>query len=149
MHLKKHLSFSSLKNMIADNFTTIKDTRAANSSNSIVDVMLSGLACMYYQSPSLLEFQRKMETREQRNNLRSMFNVCDLPTDQGMRNVIDQVDSEQAFRPIFKKLFDQLQRGKHLEQYQTLPGKYLLNVDGTQYFSSKDVRTCFHERIKI
>ena len=139
MHLKKHLSFSSLKNMIADNFTTIKDTRAANSSNSIVDVMLSGLACMYYQSPSLLEFQRKMETREQRNNLRSMFNVCDLPTDQGMRNVIDQVDSEQAFRPIFKKLFDQLQRGKHLEQYQTLPGKYLLNVDGTQYFSSKDV----------
>ena len=89
MHLKKHLSFSSLKNMIADNFTTIKDTRAANSSNSIVDVMLSGLACMYYQSPSLLEFQRKMETREQRNNLRSMFNVCDLPTDQGMRNVVN------------------------------------------------------------
>ena len=139
MHVKKHLSFSSIKNMIADNFLTIKDTRAANSSNSIVDVMLSGLACMYYQSPSLLEFQRKMEKREQRNNLRSMFNVCDLPTDQGMRNVIDQVDSEQTFRPIFKKLFNQLQRGKHLEQYQTLAGKYLLNVDGTQYFSSKDV----------
>lgn len=32
-----------------------------------------------------------------------------------------------------------MQRGKHLEQYQTLQGKYLLNVDGTQYFSSKDV----------
>ena len=101
--------------------------------------MLSGLACMYYQSPSLLEFQRKMEKKEQRNNLRSMFKVMDLPTDQGMRNVIDQVDSELAFRPIFKELFHQLQRGKHLEQYQTLPGQYLLNVDGTQYFSSKDV----------
>jgi len=61
MHSKKHLSFSAIRNMIAENLAMIKDTRAANSSNTIVDVMLSGLACMYYQSPSLLEFQRKME----------------------------------------------------------------------------------------
>ena len=65
-----------------------------------------------------------MERREQRNNLRSMFMVENLPTDQGMRNVIDKVDSETAFRPIFKELFNKLQRGKHLEQYQTLSGKY-------------------------
>jgi len=105
MYSKKHLSFSAIRNMIADNLVTIKDTRSANNSNSIVDVMLSGLACMYYQSPSLLEFQRKMERKEQRNNLRSMFKVKNLPTDQGMRNIIDQVDSEPAFRPIFKKLW--------------------------------------------
>ena len=139
MHSKKHLSFSAIRNMIAENLAMIKDKRAANSSNTIVDVMLSGLACMYYQSPSLLEFQRKMEKKEQRNNLRSMFTVQSLPTDQGMRNIIDQIDSETAFRPIFKELFNKLQRGKHLEQYQTLPGKYLLNVDGTQYYSSDKV----------
>ena len=80
-----------------------------------------------------------MERKEQRNNLRSMFTVQNLPTDQGMRNIIDKVDSETAFRPIFKELFSQLQRGKHLEQYQIFPGKYLLNVDGTQYYSSKDI----------
>ena len=117
MHSKKHLSFNAIRNIIADNLVTIKDTRAANNSNTIVDVMLSGLAFMYYQSPSLLEFQRRMEKKEQLNNLRSMFTVKNLPTDQGMRNIIDQVDSEAAFRPIFKKLFSQLQRGKHLEQY--------------------------------
>jgi hypothetical protein len=143
MHSKKHLSFTAIRNMIAENLVTIKDTRAANSSNTIVDVMLSGLACMYYQSPSLLEFQRKMEKKEQRNNLRSMFTVQSLPTDQGMRNIIDQVDSETAFRPIFKELFNKLQRSKHLEQYQTLPSKYLLNVDGTQYYSSDKV-DCKH-----
>ena len=139
MHSKKHLSFSAIRDMITEKLSIIKDTRAANTSNSIVEVMLSGLACMYYQSPSLLEFQRQMETLEQRNNLRSLFKVQNLPTDQGMRNVIDQVDTDTAFRPIFKDLFNKLQRGKHLEQYQTLPGKYLLNVDGTQYFSSKEV----------
>lgn len=118
MHLKKHLSFTAIRQMIAKNFTAIKDNRAANSSNAIADVMLSGLACMYYQSPSLLEFQRRMEKREQRNNLRSMFTVKDLPTDQGMRNIIDKVDSQETFRPIFKELFSKLQRGKYLEQYQ-------------------------------
>lgn len=75
-----------------------------------------------------------MERRQQRNNLRSMFSVQNLPTDQGIRNVIDEVDTENAFRPIFKDLFNRLQRSKQLVQYQTLPGKYVLNVDGTQYF---------------
>ena len=139
MYSKKHLSFSSIQDMIADKFANVQDTRAPNVSNSIKDTMLSGLACMYFQSDSLLEFQRTMERREQRNNLRSMFSVQNLPTDQGIRNVIDEVDTEIAFRPIFKDLFNRLQRGKHLEQYQTLDGKYLLNVDGTQYFSSKDI----------
>lgn len=139
MHHKKHLGFTAIRTMIAENLSTIQDTRASNKSSSIADVMLSGLACMYFQSSSLIEFQRNMEQKTQRNNLRSMFSVQNLPTDQGMRNVIDRVDTETAFRPIFKELFSKLQRGKHLEQYQTLPNKYLLNVDGTQYFSSKDV----------
>ncbi len=56
-----------------------------------------------------------------------MFKVQDLPSDQGIRNIIDILDTETPFRCIFKKLFSQLQRGKHLEQYQILPGKYLLN----------------------
>ena len=143
MHFKKHLSFTAIRSMIAGNLAKIKDTRAANNINSLVDVMLSGLACMYFQSDSLMEFQRNMERREQRNNLRSMFTVKDLPMDQGMRNVIDEVETETAFRPIFKELFSKLQRGKHLERYQTLPGKYLLNVDGTQYYSSDKV-SCKH-----
>ena len=88
MHSKKHLSFSAIQGMIADKFANAQDTRAPNASNSIKDTMLSGLACMYFQSDSLLEFQRAMERRQQRNNLRSMFSVQNLPTDQGIRNVI-------------------------------------------------------------
>ena len=112
MHSKKHLSFSAIRDMITEKLSIINDTRAANTSNSIVEVMLSGLSCMYYQSVSLLEFQRQMETLEQRNNLRSMFKVENLPTAQGMRNVIDQVDTETAFRPIFKDLFSKSYDGK-------------------------------------
>jgi hypothetical protein len=139
MHAKKHLSFKSLILSIKDKFKLIPEGRAANASNKISDVMMSGLACMYMQSPSLLDFQRKIETRHHKNNLRSIFKVENIPTDNGMRNILDIVDSEVAFRPIFKDLFMKLQRGKHLEQYQTFPGKYLMNIDGTQYFSSADI----------
>ena len=47
MHSKKHLSFNALRSMIADKFVDIQDSRASNVSNSMADVMLSGLACMY------------------------------------------------------------------------------------------------------
>jgi len=139
MHFKKHLNFKSLREAIQEKFALIPDTRAANKQNKLTDVLLSGFAMMYVQSPSLLDFQRKMEAAKQRNNLRSMFNVSQIPTDTGMRKIIDSVDAETAFRPIHKEIFMRLQRGKHFEQYQIFPGKYLLDVDGMQYFKSHDI----------
>ena len=140
MHPKKHLKFKSLIESAKTEFDKIKDNRGKNKSNSISDVMLSGIACMYFQCPSLLEFQRRMEVKRHKNNLRSMFEVSDIPTDTGMRAIIDKIDTETAFRGIFKEYYQRLQRGKHLEEYQTLPGKYLLNVDGTQYFQSSKIK---------
>jgi len=139
MHIKKHLNFTALRELAQESFASVPDVRAANVSNSIRDVMSSGLACMYFQSPSLLDFQRRMENGQHKNNLRSMFDVSKIPTDTGMRQIIDTVDTKTAFRPIYKGYFTKLQRGKHLEQYQIFQGKYLLNVDGTQYFSSHDI----------
>jgi hypothetical protein len=65
-----------------------------------------------------------------------MFDASDIPTDTGMRNIIDEVDTEVAF----KEYYQRLQRGKHLEEYQTLPGKYLLNIDVTQYLQSSNIK---------
>lgn len=140
MHSKKHLKFKSLIESAKKEFDKIEDSRGKNKSNSISDVMLSGIACMYFQCPSLLDFQRRMEVNSHKNNLRSMFYVSDVPTDTGMRTIIDKVDTEIAFRGVFKEYYQRLQRGKHLEQYQTLPNKYLLNVDGTQYFQSSKIK---------
>ena len=139
MHIKKHLSFKAMISFTKEKFDLIKDKRAMNTSNGLSDVLLSGLACMYFQCPSLLDFQKKMEEKLRKNNLRSMFKVATLPTDNGMRNIIDSVDTKSAFGPVYHGLFMRLQRGKHLEQYQVLPDQYLVNVDGTQYYQSKDI----------
>ena len=54
MHSKKHLKFKALIESVKKEFNKIEDTRGKNKSNSIPDVMLSGIACMYFQCPSLL-----------------------------------------------------------------------------------------------
>ena len=118
MYFKKHLRFKSLIELIKEEFDRVEDWRGKNKSNGISDVMLSGLACMYFQCPSLLDFQRGMEIKSHKNNLQSMFKVSSTPTDTGMRTIIDEVDTETAFRGIFKEFYQRLQRGKHLEEYQ-------------------------------
>src|SRR5262245_26785149 len=60
--------------------------------------------------------------------------------------ILDPV-SPKVFRPVFKSLFRQLQRGKALEPLVFLDGHYLLALDGTEYFSSQTMHcaSCLHK----
>jgi len=40
---------------------------------------------------------------------------------------------------IFSDYLHQLQKNKYLEHYQFLDGRYLIPIDGSQYFSSKKI----------
>ena len=76
MHIKKHLSFDALVSSLSKTIDKIVEHRRKNSTEySVHDVMMSSFACMYFQSPSLLEFQRQLELQTNRNNLKTMFNV--------------------------------------------------------------------------
>ena len=137
MKPKKHLSFGSLRQFMSKEIQSYSDWRQASKSHySIHDIVMSGFACMYFQSPSLLQFQKELEDREKKHNLSTLFGVSSIPENTQIRTVIDQVSSEY-FRPIFREFLARLQRGKHLEPYQFLEGKYICDIDGTQYFSSK------------
>ena len=52
-----------------------------------------------------------------------------------MRTILDGVDPENL-RPLYKRVFRQLQRGKVLEKMVFLGKYYLASLDGTTYFSS-------------
>ncbi|NQY65015.1 MAG: hypothetical protein HRT38_15050 [Alteromonadaceae bacterium] len=99
---------------------------------------MSAFACMYFQDPSLLHFQQRLEQKYQRNNLRTIFDVSDIPSDNQLRGVLDDVPSE-ALSGIFKDFFERLRRHKHLEEYAILPNVLMCSIDGTQYHSSKNV----------
>lgn len=139
MKPKKHLSFGSLRHFMSNHIHQYSDWRQEKKKDySIHDAVLSGFACMYYQDPSLLQFQKELEDREKNNNMRTLFGVSDIPENTQLRNIVDKVESEYL-RSIFKEFLARLQRAKHLEQYQFLDGKYICNIDGTQFFSSNKV----------
>ena len=135
----KHLSFESLRHCLTLIFRDIPDRRQkAKVEHTMHDVVMSGFAMMYFQDPSLLQFQKRLREDEGRDNLATIFKVETVPEDTQMRKVLDRIDPEQ-FRPAFKHYLHRLQRGKHLEQYRLFDGSYLCVTDGSGYFSSSEL----------
>lgn len=143
MHYKKHLSFSSLRKCLSGFFHRVVDHRDSRKiQHRLHDGLMSAFACMFFQSASILQFQKRLESQFHTNNLKTMFGVESIPESTQLREMLDEVDGTQ-FGGIFKEITGRLQRGKHLEQYQLFPGHYYCPLDGTQYFASKSV-SCKH-----
>lgn len=139
MQPKKHLSFGNLRNIISARALQIEDPRREGSINhEIHDCCLSGFAMMFFQDPSMLAFQRRLQESGNKNNLQTMFGVRSIPKSTQLRDVIDLIPSS-SFDPIFSDYFSLLQRAKLLEKFQFFKKKYLISIDGTQYFSSENI----------
>ena len=72
---------------------------------------------MYFQEPSLLQFQKEMEEKSHQNNLRTLFGVQDIPGTNAIKDILDEQNSKR-FNPIFKGIVQRLQRGKQLDQFK-------------------------------
>jgi hypothetical protein len=97
---------------------------------------------MYFQEPSLLQFQKEMEKKIHQNNLRTLFGVQTIPSSNTMKDILDDLDN-QYFQPIFKNIVQRLQRGNQLKQFNLFPGWTICSIDGTQYYSSTSIH-CHH-----
>jgi hypothetical protein len=139
VHIKKHLSFSALRKSVGEVFGRIDDRRQSGKVDfTLHDCLMSALAMMFFQDPSVLSFQRRMQERMHCNNLKTMFGVEAIPSDAVLRKTVDLVDTANI-NPCFSILFEHLQRGKQLLPYQLNSGHYLMALDGSQYFSSEKI----------
>ncbi len=116
----------------------LPDGRQRDIKYTMHDCMMSGFAMMFYQDSSLLQFQRRLQQRIHKNNLKPLFTVKSIPKDSQMRSVIDEVQS-QELEPIFEDFFKPLQRGKYLESYRVFDKYYIISMDGSGYFSSDKI----------
>jgi hypothetical protein len=136
MSPKKHLGFTSLRQMLSRCFNNIPDPRQQNKTDySLHDGMMSGFACMYFQDPSLLQFQKRLEKKHHKSNLQTLFDIKSIPESTQFRNIIDGAKSDYLSH-FFDDYTHYLQRGKHLKQYQLFPELYYIPMDATDYFSS-------------
>lgn len=124
---------------MAECFRAIPDPRQQSKCTySQHDILMTAFACMYFQDPSLLHFQQRLEQKYQTNNLKTIFGVENIPKESQLREVLDSIPSKE-FAPIFKTFSERLRRHKHLEEYNILPGVLLCPIDGTEYHSSTEV----------
>ena len=139
MKPRKHLSADGLFRRIRDGMARIPDHRPMNVVIPLVDALMSGVALFALKDPSLLAFDQRRAAPE---NLQRIFGIGEIPSDTQMRTILDGVAPE-SLRPVYKDVFNQLQRGKALEEMVFMDGYYLAAVDGTTYFSSSTVNCEF------
>lgn len=135
----QQLRFRTLLECLAERVDLIQDERrAASVTYCLQDCYRSGYAMFYLQDPSLLEFQRRFQDQIQSNNLSSVFGVHEIPSDSQLRDIVDRHEYGPLV-DVFSEYLRRLQRSKQLEKYQFYDGKYLITIDGSEYFNSESV----------
>jgi len=129
------LSADNLIRLVRSGFEKIKDHRASNASISLGDALMSAFAMFSLKDSSLLEFD---ERRERDDNLKQIYELEDVSGDTQMRTILDPV-SQDEIKPLYKDVFGQLERSKGLEEMAYFGKYHLVSVDGTGYFSSKEI----------
>ena len=83
------------------------------------------------------------------NNLSTVFGVDTIPSDAQLRTIID-THSYEPIMGVFSDYFTRLQRAKALLPYQFLGGKYLIPLDGSDYFASESLscKKCLTKQLK-
>ena len=131
---RKHLSADALFRLVHSGFASLPEYRVGETEMAFADALMSAFAMFSLKAPSLLAFDKERAE----GNLHTIYGIERVPCDTHMREILDPV-SPKLFRPLFKSIFRQLQRGKALEAMTFLDGHYLLALDGTGYFSSQTI----------
>ena len=132
--MRKHLSADALFGLLRTGFADIADHRPGTPDISLMDALMSAFAMFSLTSPSLLAFDQERPA----GNLPRVYGIERVPCDTSMRAILDPVEPE-CLRPLFKRVFGALQRGKALEEMVFVEGHSLLALDGTGYFSSNQI----------
>jgi len=89
------LTLEAMITLLSTTCSHIPDLRRADRvDSSLHDPLMSGFALMFFQHPSLLEFQRKRHQRRGRCHLETIFGVHEGPSDSQRRAILDGVPVE-------------------------------------------------------
>jgi hypothetical protein len=104
------------------------------------DFILCAFACFFFQNSSFLQFQRSMESESNRSNMKSLFDVDKIPTNDQIRNIIDQIDPIH-FNQVYYDSLKWLKDGNYLSEFDVLDSKYnIIVLDGTNIFTSQKIK---------
>jgi hypothetical protein len=131
--------------VIRDCADTLPDHRGEDVDYSIADAVMSAVAMFSLKDPSLLAFQE----RRNDHNMKNVYRIQQIPSDTRMRELLDPIEPD-LIRPLFNGVFRKLQRSEGLKPFVFHEDCYLLSLDGTEYFSSKNIHcdSCLQRKNK-
>ena len=135
-----NLTGDALLNSLKSLFSEVKDHRSPERVKiKLSDILMAGFSVFALKFPSLLQFEEEMRERKLSSRLKPIYKIDDVPSDTQLRTVLDDVEPSN-FKKCFSHLFAKIQRGNYLKQFQFYQGKYLLPIDGTQYYTSERIK---------
>jgi hypothetical protein len=118
-------------------FGLVPDGRnGPNTQYELADAGLGAFAVFFTQSPSFLAHQRALKLDKRWSNAEHLFALHAVPSDAQIRNLLDPIDPT-VLQPIYRQVFQTLERSGVLDGYRSFEGQLLIALDGTQYFASK------------
>jgi hypothetical protein len=133
------INFSELINILISAIQSFPDKRTgANCHFSLKDISLGAFSVFFTQSPSFLSFQTAMKEGRGNSNCQTLFSMNDIPSDNHIRDILDQVPAEKLYS-VFDSVLTMLEDTGFLKKFRSFQNELLLVLDGTQYYSSKKI----------
>ena len=132
------LDFDVLKSILHRRIAQLPDYRKAgpNTRYAIQDAALGAFGIFFTQSPSFLEYQRRLHHTKGHNNAHTLFDVTQIPCDNQIRTLLDPI-APSYLDAVFVEIFEGLEQRRMLTHFRTLGDQLLVALDGTTYFSSQ------------
>jgi hypothetical protein len=132
------LRFDDLQAILHQRIAHLPDYRkpSPNTRYTIQDAVLGAFGIFFTQSPSFLEYQRRLQHTTGHNNAQTLFGVEKIPCDNQIRTLLDPI-APSHFDPVFVEVFERLAQHHLFDSFRVLGDQLLVAMDGTNYFSSK------------
>ena len=103
------LRFEDLRAMLHQRVEQLPDCRKGrNTQYRMPDAALGAFGIFFTQSPSFLEYQRRLQEHQARNNAHTLFGVTQIPCDNHIRTLLDPI-APGHFDPVFIEVFERLE----------------------------------------
>lgn len=149
--MSKELGMSELLLILKGSLGSLPDQRkkSNNTQYTVLDAFLSAFSVFFTQSTSFLEHQRLIQSQKGRDNVQTLFGVKKIPCDNQIRKLLDLVPAKTVF-PVFQSIYQHLEAIGALKAYYCFQGNRLIALDGTEYFTSKQIHCsqCSHRTDK-
>jgi Transposase DDE domain len=136
---RSEITFDSEISHLRNIFQGVEDSRAANTSHKLDDILMCGYSMFALKYTSLLDFEQ--QTIVEKSNLSSVFGIEKICSDVQLRAVLDKMNPV-FLRNLFPEKFATLRKTGLLDEFAHKIGSisyHIVACDGVQHFSSKKI----------